>query len=146
MIKISHKGQLTLHSSGRPNRRGFLLAEVVAGAGLAILVMGLTLNVLKRDGDLRQRNETRATLLRTAENLAEQFACLPFSQLTDAKAGLLRDSALTSTGNPLINLSIKIETITPPGPMKRVHLSGGIEGGPPLVHLWREYYPEGEAK
>lgn len=135
-----------MHQFRLHRRKGFLLTEVVAGAGLLIIVLGLTLTILKRDGDLRQRNESRATILRTAENLLEQYACLPFDQLTPELATSLAESARQQSGNPGIQLSIEIQAESAPLPFKRLHLAGALEGGPVLVHLWREYYGEGKAK
>ncbi|MFM7590820.1 MAG: hypothetical protein ACKO85_03425 [Isosphaeraceae bacterium] len=129
------------------HRAGFLLAEVVAGAGLAVIALGLTLTILKRDNDLRQRNQAREKLLLAAENVMEQAACLSFDKLTPEALGPVVESARKSTGNSALLLKISITGQPgPAGSFKRLHILGGFEPRPVAVNLWRDFYPQAVRK
>ena len=142
LLKNSSPNSPVTHRS----RRGFLLAEVVAGAALAILALGLTLSILKRDNDLRQRNRSREALLVQSENLLEHIACLPYEQLTSEKLQPLVDVAKKSTRNAAVVLKLELTEQSAPTSHKRVHITAGIEPNSGLVHLWRDYYEQGVAK
>lgn len=137
---------LTCYTNPR-HRRGFLLAEVVAGAGLAVIALGLTLTILKRDNDLRQRNQAREVLLLAAENVIEQAACMSFENLTPEALGPVVENARISTGNPVLKLKFSITgQPTSIGIFKRLHVQGGFVEKPDVVNLWRDFYPRAVSK
>lgn len=144
--KISIMTTLTCYTKPR-HRRGFLLAEVVAGAGLVVIALGLTLTILKRDNDLRQRNQAREVLLLAAENVIEQAACMSFENLTPEALGPVVENARISTSNPALKLKFSITGQPAPiGIFKRLHVQGGFGEKPDVVNLWRDFYPRAVQK
>ncbi len=131
-----------------PHRRrsGFLLIEVVAGATLTILALGLTLSIINRSNDLRQRNQSRELLLIRSENLLEQLACLPYEELIPEKVKPLIDVVQNNSNHAAFILKVEITEQSAPLLHKKVHLQGGLNSNIVLVHLWRDFYPQVVAK
>ena len=124
-----------------PNRRGFLLVDAFAGAGLAVIALSMMAWVLSADVKIRKAQEQRMILLQASQNLVERLETLPFDALDQKTADSVASGLLRVTQWPDLHFKVTISKESATRQFKRVQVTGQVGSSDTLIiKLWRDRY------
>ena len=124
-----------------PNRRGFLLVDAFAGAGLAVIALSMMAWVLSADVKIRKAQEQRMILLQASQNLVERLETLPFDALDQKKADSVASGLLRVTQWPDLHFKVTISKVSGTQQFMRVQVTGQVGSSDTLIiKLWRDRY------
>ena len=123
------------------NRRGFLLVDAFAGAGLAVIALSMMAWVLSADVKIRKAQEQRMILLQASQNLVERLETLPFDALDQKTADSVASGLLRVTQWPDLHFKVTISKVSGTQQFKRVQVTGQVGSSDTLIiKLWRDRY------
>jgi hypothetical protein len=123
------------------NRRGFLLVDAFAGAGLAVFALSMMVWVMSADVRIRKAQEQRMILLQASQNLIERLETLPFDALDQKTADSVASGLLRVTQWPDLHFKVTISKESGTQQFKRVQVTGQVGSSDTLIiKLWRDRY------
>ena len=124
------------------NRRAFLLVDCFAGAGLAVIGLGMMVWVMSADVRIRKAQDQKLILLQASQNLVERLETIPFDGLDQQKAESIAAELLNASRWPDLHFKVMVSKEAGHQEFKRVRVIGQVGSSDTLIlKLWRDRYP-----
>jgi len=123
------------------HRRGFLMVDAIAGAGLAVIALSMMVWVMSADVRIRTVQEQRMILLQASQNLIERLETISFDELDQQKADTVATSLLSVAHWPDLHFKVAVSKESVAQEFKRVRVTGQVGSSDTLIiTLWRDRY------
>ncbi len=123
-------------------RRGFLIADLLAGVALAGLALALVAMVIKSDVQVRRAREARYRCLIRFENAMARAETLQAGALDESTVRSMLSELARLEGLEITPAEVVVTDLPGPPPGKRVVLRSSGEATPAgAVFLMRDFYP-----
>lgn len=99
--------------SGRPSRRGSMLAEMTIAAAMLSVAMVMTVKVLGYAGQHRRSAEQRQRAMLEASNILERLTADPFDEVNPERARGLRIAPASAGSLPGAELIVEVKEERP---------------------------------